>query len=167
MIAACWWAGLRPAAAQSADQVAAAFLFNFAKFIEWPPAAFAGGSAPVTIGFVGKASLAATFEENVKGKNANGREFVIKRLDGAAGAESCHIIFVADAGQAAAVLNAVKGKPVLTVGEGEAFLGAGGMIAFSRDGARLVFDVNVGALKAAELKPDPKLEKAARSVKRG
>ena len=167
LMAACWLAIAGRAVAQSADEVGAAFLFNFSKFVEWPANTFADAGAPITIGFVGKASLAETFEKNAKGKNANGRELVVKRLDAGAGAESCQIVFIGEASQVAAVLGAVKGKPVLTVGEGEAYLSAGGMIALSRDGSRLVIDVNGGILKASGLKPDPKLEKAARSVKPG
>ena len=164
---ACWLVGISRMSAQSADDVEAAFLFNFSKFVEWPSKAFADGQAPVTIGFVGKASLANVFEQNAKGKNANGRELLVKRLDAGGGAESCQIVFIGDASQVAAVLGAVKGKPVLTVGEGDAFLSAGGMIALSRDGSRLVFDINAGAIKASDLKSDPKIEKAARSVKPG
>ena len=160
------WLGIAPrVAAQSADEVAAAFLFNFAKYVAWPAQAFKSDDAPVTIGFVGKASLADTFEQNSKGKNANGRDLVDKRLTSGLGAEACNILFIGDARQAVGVLGAVKAKPILTVGEGDAFLGAGGMIALSKEGSRLVFDVNNRALKAAALKPDIKIEQAARSVK--
>ena len=41
------------------------------------------------------------------------------------------------------------------------------MIAFNREGARLVFDVNPGAITAAALAPGEKLTKAARTVKGG
>jgi len=165
LLAVCWLASASRAVAQSADDVGAAFLYNFAKFVEWPAKSFPDAAAPITIGFVGKTPMADIFEQNVRGKTAAGREFLVKRLDGLAGAETCQMVFLTDASQAAALVGATKSKSILTVGLGDAFLSAGGMIAFSKDGARLVFDVNIDLVKAIELKPDPKLEKAARSVK--
>ncbi len=163
----CLAAGHVRGLAQTQDDVTVAFLYNFARFVEWPPASFASADAPFTIGFVGRPALAEKLARAVQGKNAGGREFNIRSLDGASAATSCQMVFVGDASQASAVLAAVKGKPVLCVGEGEAFLAAGGMIAFDREGARLVFDVNRGAIAAATLSPSEKLTKAARSVKGG
>jgi YfiR/HmsC-like len=152
---------------QSEEGVKCAFLYNFAKFTEWPARAFANNSAPVTVGFIGADALADTFEKNVTGKNANGRDFVVKKLAGTAGAEQCQIVFVGDIGQAAAVLGALKGKPVLTVGDSDAFASAGGMIAFSKDGAKISFDLDLTAVNGAELKLDSKLQHVARKVKGG
>jgi YfiR/HmsC-like len=153
--------------AQTQDDVTVAFLYNFARFVEWPPSSFASGDAPFVIGFVGRPALADRFAQAVQGKNVGGRELTVRKLDDAAGATACQIVFVADAAQSSAIISAVKGKPVLCVGEGEPFLAAGGMIAFSREGARLVFDVNPGAITAATLNPGERLTKAARSVKSG
>lgn len=155
------------ALAQSEDGVKAAFLYNFAKFTEWPAAAFADASAKISIGFVGGGALADTFSQAITGKNANGREFDVKKLGGAAEAGSCHIVFVSDASQAGAVVSATKGKPVLTVGEGEGFTGAGGMIGFVKDGAKVVFELNLEPAGAAGLKVDAKLKSVAKSVKGG
>ena len=92
-----WLGGASRATVQSADGVKAAFLFNFAKFIEWLAKAFPDASAPIALGFVGSSPVTDTLEQ------------------------------------------AVKGKSVLTVGEGADFLGAGGMIAFLLDSAKVVF----------------------------
>jgi hypothetical protein len=153
--------------AQTQDDVTVAFLYNFARFVEWPPASFANGDAPFTIGFVGRPALIEKFSRAVQGKNVGGREFNVRSLDDASAATSCQMVFIGDAGQTPAVLAAIKGKPVLCVGEGDLFIAAGGMIAFGREGARLVFDVNPKAIAAASLSPGEKLTKAARSVKGG
>ncbi len=165
VLAACCCAGLTTARAQSADDVTVGFLYNFARFVQWPPTAFGDASTPFTIGFVGRSALADAFAKNVVGRNVNGREFSVKKLEGASGAEACQIVFVGDPGQASNLVGALKGKPVLVVGEGDAFLSAGGMIAFKKEGARLVFDVNLEAIKASQLTTDPKVEKAAHAIK--
>ena len=160
-------ASLGPVFAQSEAGVKTAFLYNFAKFTEWPASAFAGDSAPITVGFVGADSLADTFEKNVTGKNANGRDFAVKKLSGAAGVESCQIVFVGDASQAAAVVAATKGKPVLLVGDSGGFAAAGGMITFVVTDGKVSFDLDLGAINAGGLKLDAKLRQVARNVKGG
>lgn len=163
----CLSAGEVRGLAQSQDDVTVAFLYNFARFVEWPNGAFASGDAPFIVGFVGRPSLAEKFARAVQGKNVGGREFSIRSLEDASGGAACQMLFIGEENQTAAVLAAVKGKPVLCVGEGDGFLAAGGMIALGREGARLVFDVNPTAITAASLSPGEKLTKAARSVKSG
>lgn len=168
-----WWglllaavvASLLPARAfaQSEDGLKAAFIYNFAKFVEWPPDAFSDANAPITVGFVNADSLAALFEKNVTGKTANGRDYLVKRLRGPDGADSCAMVFVGDPSQAAAVLGTLKGKPILTVGSSDAFAAGGGMINFIKDGAKMTFDLNLSALTASNLKLDPKLRQLARN----
>lgn len=167
VVAFCLVAGQVRVLAQSQDDVTVAFLYNFARFVEWPADAAAAPNAPFTVGFVGRPALAQKFSQAVQGKNVAGRDFAIRNLDNPAGATECQIVFVGDAAQAEAVLTRAKGKPVLCIGEGDSFLAAGGMIAFSREGARLVFDVNTAAIAAARLKAGEKLTKAARSTKGG
>ncbi|HTI69696.1 MAG TPA: YfiR family protein [Candidatus Limnocylindria bacterium] len=150
--------------AQSEDTVKAAFLFNFAKLVEWPANAFQDGNAPIVVAFVGGESLADTFEQNVKGKNANGREFSIKKLTASAGAEGAQIVVIADGAQATAVTSAAKGKPVLTVASAD---GVEGAIRFVKDGPKMGFDLDLDVAKASALKIDPKLQKVAKSVKGG
>jgi YfiR/HmsC-like len=155
------------AIAQSEDGIKAAFLYNFAKFTEWPSQAFASANAPLTVGFVGADNMADMFEQNVTGKNANGRDFAVKKLDGAGEAQTCQIVFVGDASQAVNIIKATKGKPVLTVGSSDSFAAAGGMINFIKDGSKITFDLDLGAAGVAGLNVDPKLRQFARDVKGG
>jgi len=152
--------GAATARAQSEEGVKAAFLYNFAKFTEWPAASFSDASAHIVVAFIGSDSLADTFEKNVSGKNVNGREFTVKKLSSAAGAEMCHIVFVAKRELPAEL----KSKPVLTIGDGDAFASGGGCISFVMDGPKVAFVLNLKAVKGASLKTDPKLEKVAKSV---
>lgn len=156
-------AGLR-VMAQSEEGVKAAFIYNFAKFTVWPASAFADASTKLAVGFVGASSLADTFEKNVAGKDANGRQFAIKKLDAGAGAEACHIVVIGDDAKAASVVDALKGKPILTVGEGEGF---GGVVGFVKEGAKVLFNLNLEPAKASGLTLDSKLQKVAKSVKGG
>lgn len=157
----------RPADAQSPEVMKAAFIFNFAKLTEWPASAFADDKARIVVGFVGASAMADTFEKAITGKNANGREFEVKRLDSPAGAEACHIVFVGDAAKSAAVIGQVKGKPVLTVSDADAFAGAGGMIGFLADGGKIAFELNLASAGEVSLKLHDKLKQLAKTVKGG
>lgn len=163
----CFMATAIPALAQTEEGIKAAFIYNFAKFTVWPDTAFAGSAAPITVGFVGADSLADTFEKNVVGKNANGRDFAVKRFASAAGTENCQLVFVADAAQIASVLGATKGKAILTLGDSDSFGAAGGMVRFVKDGAKVSFDLDLTAINAAQLQLNAKLQSIAHSVKGG
>jgi hypothetical protein len=127
----------------------------------------ADASAPITVGFIGADALADLFEANVTGKNANGHDLAVKRLTSPAGAETCQIVFVGDASQAAAVIAALKGKPVLTVGYSDGFANAGGMVNFIKNGAKMSFDLDLTEITAAGMALDAKLRGLARNVKGG
>jgi hypothetical protein len=136
---------------QTQDDLTVAYLYNFGRAVEWPPAAFADGDAHFTIGIVGRPKLALAFAEEARGKTVDGREVRVLAPSDPSEVANCQILFIADSAQDAPMLAAAKGKPELSVGEGADFLKAGGMIAFSRRGTRLVFDANPEAIAAASL----------------
>ena len=149
------------ARAQSQEEARAIFLYNFARFVEWPEAAFAEPSTPVTIAVIGDNAVARALERYVKGKDANGREIVVRALDSAAGCASSHITFVGHKHHAADVFAEVGKKPVLTVGEEEDFITSGGVIRlFSREN-KVFCAINTSAATAAGLKLGEKLLKAS------
>src|SRR6185295_556777 len=57
----------------SDTQVKAAFLYNFAKFVEWPADAFPDSGSPIVIGVVGNDPFGGTLDQTTSGKTANGR----------------------------------------------------------------------------------------------
>lgn len=149
------------AAAQTQEEARAIFLYNFAKFVEWPESAFAAPTTPVTIAIVGDRGVAEALERYVKGRNANGRDIVVRDLDSPEGCEGSHIVFVGAERHAAAVIELVRGKPILTVGQEEAFLKAGGTIRLFARGPKVLCAINLKAADAAGLKLGDKLVKAS------
>ena len=71
-------------AAPTEYQVKAVFLFNFSRFVEWPPAAFASPDAPFVVGVFGHDPFGADLDEVVKGRSVNGRPLIVRRLQTAA-----------------------------------------------------------------------------------
>jgi hypothetical protein len=62
------------------------------------------------------------------------------------------------------ILEGLKGKSVLTIGESEDFLEAGGMVELSFENDRLQLEVNLVAARNANLKVDARLLAMAKRV---
>lgn len=147
-------------------EVKAAFLFNFTRFVEWPPRVFAGPSAPVVLGVLAEGPIAEVLPEIVRGQVVQGRSVEVRRLQGVEETETCHVVFV-EAGHEAridAVLRAVRGRPILTVSDADDFARRGGMIGYVTVGKSVRFDVNQRAAVAADLRISSKLLALARNT---
>jgi hypothetical protein len=140
-------------------QIKAAFLFNFAKFVEWPEEAFSEPNTPIVIGVLGKNPFGDDLERTVRGKTINGRSLTIKEFRSPTEARDCHILFISTSEKTRLpeVFESLQGASVLTVGETERFTEAGGMINFVLEGSKIRFQVNDAAAKSAGLKISSKL----------
>jgi hypothetical protein len=158
-------------AAHAADLVAevkAAFLYNFAKFVEWPPEAFPAPSAPLTFCVYGEgpagAGLEASLEALIRGETLNGRLLVVRHLRSLQQARECQVLFLGENGRAAEALAALGGASVLTVGEGEDFLEDGGTIRLFLQQNKIRFDINLEAAEKSSLKISSKLLRLAQAI---
>ena len=159
-------------------QLKAVFLYNFAKFVEWPSESFADARAPIILGILGKDPFGTTIDQIIKSKTVKDRKLTIKRFEkikdlrasfagkrekGAA----CHILFISSSEEEylAKILEILKASSVLTVGEMEKFTQRGGMIIFTVKENKIRFEINLDAAKRAELKISSKLLKLAKIVR--
>jgi hypothetical protein len=145
-------------------QVKAAFLYNFAKFVDWPPDAFAQPSAPLHLCVFGEDPFGGELERIVHQKTVAGHPLRVlqpKRVDQA---KHCHILFVGsgDSREIRSLLEALKGSSTLTVGENSEFTRLGGVINFLLDSGRVRFEINPDAAHEARLKISAKLLSLAR-----
>jgi len=160
------WSGPAPAQVAKEYQIKAAYLYNFAKFVEWPARRFANDQSPLIIGFLGKDPVGAELETIARDHKINGRRIVIKQVETAAEAGGVHLLFFADGAgrRVAETLAALKGAAVLTVGESDAFIATGGMINFVHEADKVRFEINAEAAGSAGLKISAQLLKLARPV---
>ena len=147
-------------------QVKAAFLYNFAKFVEWPADAFADSSAALIIGVVGDDPFGAALDKTVLGKTVRGRRLEIARYAGIRDIQHCHILFVAasEERQLAAILHKVGSSHVLTVGETRDFAASGGIVNFVVTNYRVGFQINVAAAQRARLRISSRLLRLAEII---
>ena len=148
--------------------VKAAFLYNFAKFVEWPADAFAGPASPIVL-FVYGADPFGDALKSLKGKTANGRPVVVRYAANLGELERCHLLFVSASSMALLpkILQATKGWNVLTVGDVDGFARDGGTINLVNEEQRVVMEINMEAAQRSRLKISSKLLALAKIVTPG
>jgi hypothetical protein len=140
-------------------RVKAAFVFNFAKFIEWPPESFSDDTSQLVIGILGENPFGTDLDQTIQNKTINNHPLAIKQMRSLKEVTNCHILFISSSETARLpeILRTVRDKSILTVGESEGFIQAGGMINFTWEGKKIRFQINADAAKQAKLKISSKL----------
>jgi len=147
-------------------EIKAAFLYNFAKFVEWPPSSFADASAPLRICVLGQDPFGEELRNITKDKTVNGRKLKVYPVLDLQVARTCHILFIAssETAQLKQILAGLRGSDALTVGDTKGFVQQGGMINFVLDKDRVQFEVNRKAAEQAGLQISSKLLSVAKLV---
>jgi len=159
---------VRGTAAVSETDVKAAFLYNCAKFVEWPKDTFASETAPIQIAVIGDDEFASKLKSLLSDKKAQGRSFEVKKISNPQDVKSFQIVFISssETRRLPQILDAAKKSSVLTIGETEQFVDLGGMINLFFEDAQLRFEVNADAAEKARLVISSKLLRLAKRVKR-
>jgi hypothetical protein len=145
-------------------QVKAAFLYNFTQFVEWPPDAFPGPTAPMTLCVAGVNPFGALLDQLVAGEVHDGRRFAVRRVTPAGDFTGCHVLFVprTERARTAAILARARGPATLTVGEFPEFLAAGGIVNFFLEENKVRFEIQQAAAERAGLRISSRLLRLAR-----
>lgn len=154
----------------SEHQVKAAFLFNFARFVDWPANAFADPGAPYQLCVLGQDPFGPDLEATIGKKTVNGRGFrIVRATDVRDLAGPCHIVFVAEseADRPKETLKRLSAEGVLTVSEIEGFAELGGVINFIVVDDKVRLEINLDAAERARLQVSSQLLKLARVVHGG
>mgnify|MGYP000848336805 FL=1 len=152
-------------AAVSEAQAKAGFVLNFARYVEWPERVFAARDAPILLCVLARDDVATALTA-LDGRQVQGRPIAVRRLANADEARPCQVLFIAEseARRLAPTLRSLAGQPLLTVGDADGFIDAGGGIGIVRGDGRLQFEVNRAALDQAQLKASSNLLKLARNL---
>ena len=147
--------------------IKAAYLYNFALFVEWPAEAFMTKDAPIVIGIIGTDRFDQALEHTIQDKRINGRALVVRRFQPGQDPRQAHILFVTSSESARndELIARLATHPVLLVGETPDFARRGGTITFTIEEERVQFEVNVEATRRARLNVSAKLLKVARIVR--
>ncbi len=154
------------AAAPSEYDVKAVFLFNFSQFVSWPAAAFGASDAPMVIGVLGSDPFGRQLDAVVKGEHAGDHPLEVRRYNDVSQITDCHILFIdrSEAAQLGAIVQALRGRSILTVSDIENAALAGVMIDLVMQNDRIRLRINVRAARAGGLTISSKLLRPAEIV---
>ena len=141
-------------AASKEYQIKAAFLFNFAQFIEWPATAFTNTDMPFRIGILGDDPFGTSLEDTVQGETIHNHKIIVQRSREIGDLKNCQLIFIdkSEKNRVADVLSELDSKPTVTVSEIDGFARNGGVINFYLEEKKVRFEINPVAAQNDGLK---------------
>ncbi|HEX2250524.1 MAG TPA: YfiR family protein [Gemmatimonadales bacterium] len=147
-------------------QVKAAYLLNFTRYVDWPSEVFDAPAAPMTICVLGQDPFGPVLDATVKGKVSHGRSLTVRRIQSSREASGCHVVFVSRETWRShrELLESLRSKGLLTVGETDEFAQKGGVIGFIIQEETVRFVVNTDARDRAGLRISSRMLSLAAAV---
>ncbi|MCQ4313236.1 YfiR family protein [Pseudomonas stutzeri] len=159
-LAVLMWASLNGLAFAAADEydIKAAFLLNFADYVEWPAGSGPRPDAPVRICLVGVDPFGARIDRLLAARSTAKRALILHRIDLPTAAQGCHIAFVnpPQPSMAKGYLQRLPAGAILTVGEGAAFADDG-MIALHMVQGRVRLIINLAQARREQIQLSSRL----------
>lgn len=158
---------LRGSAQKTSDaQVEAAYIYNFAKFIEWPAQKFSSANAPIRFCVLNDFAFQPFLERTVSGKSISGHPLEVVLIRDASEGVQCHVLYInsAQERQVRRAFELLRNSSVLTVGETDAFVEEGGVINFFLQDDQVQFRINHKAAKQSSLYLSSRLLSVAKKV---
>jgi len=146
-----------------ADELKAAYLFNFAKLVEWPASSLAD---TLTICFVGASGVHDAFKRAAGDKQVGTRRIVVRPMAGSEPRTGCDVLYL-DAALPGLQLPESVNPGTLTVSDGAGFAAHGGMIELFAEGNRLRFNINLPSAQRAGLRISSNLLQLAAHIEKG
>jgi hypothetical protein len=159
VLVVCLWC---PVHAQESNQssldvpeyaLKAAFIYNFAKFVTWPDSVFEDDDSPFVIGMVGANPFGRVIEDMLRERSVRGRPFSLRNIVEVEDARACQILFFAESESRRLEqwLRAVRGYPVLTVGDTKSFAERGCIVNLKTTEGKVRFEVNIDEVPVSGL----------------
>ena len=165
-IAVCAFTSFASAQTATAATLKAAFLYNFAKFSEWPADVLAAGQR-LEMCVVGDAAVADALGQTIKGRAMEGHELTVTVLKVGESPSACHLLYVSasEMKRSAAVLLGARGASMFTVSDADGFAESGGVAQLIVENDRMRFAINIASAQRVRLNISSKLLSLAKIVK--
>lgn len=147
-------------------QIKAVYLYNFSKFVQWPPREENKDSFVICV--LGHDPFGAALDDVLVGEKIEQKTMVARRITDVQEAAKCQILFIAtsEAARAKQILSSLGKNSILTVSDIANFSLIGGMIQFVIQDSKVRFEVNLSAADKAGLTFSSQLLKVASAVKK-
>ncbi len=161
LIAILFSVNLRAVELQEYD-LKAAFLYNYALYVEWPKAS-ASSTDHFQICLLGADPFDGNLEKVLGPKNVVGKPILIRKLSSAKEAPSCHMLYISTSEKRNLneIFSVTNSHSILTISDIPEFTKKGGMINFVLNENKVRFFINNTAATEAGLKISSQLLKLA------
>jgi uncharacterized protein DUF4154 len=142
------------------QEIKAGLLYNFLKYVEWPPIDATHATAPVTVCVFGDDPFNGYLQPMI-GRTVNRRKIAVRSIRDFPEAAACDLLFIntAEKDRWPQLQKFLTGKTILTVGDFNRFADTGGMIEFGRKDDHINVSLNIDAVTAARLRVEDRLLK--------
>jgi hypothetical protein len=157
-----------PAPAQSVGNreyaIKAGFIYNFCKFVDWPPQAMTGST--LVVGVLGRNPFGAALN-TLNGKSVKGKTVTVRQFTEVPEQGECHVLFISasEHGRMRQILDALRNTSILTIGETSGFARSGGIINFFEQDGKVRFEINPAAAERARMSLSSDLLRVAKVVR--
>jgi hypothetical protein len=147
-------------------QVKAGFVYNFAKFTEWPSSAFATPQSPIHLCISRSKNNHYNAFTPLDGRVVQGHPLQVKMIMQLEEIKSCHVFYLSDVDEkyVSDALRLTGSLPILTIGDADNFIDMGGVIGLIAVNSGIQFEINLEATKRANLVLSAQLLKLAKNV---
>jgi YfiR/HmsC-like len=145
-------------------QVKAAFLCNFANFIEWPSTAYKSADDTFTICVLGRNPFGHTLENIARGKAVAGHSLAVRQIGDVREANGCQILFISSSERLRlrSILGSLKNSSVMPVGDTDNFVVEGGVVGLRLQDGKVRIEIDANAAKERNLRVNPHLLELAK-----
>jgi uncharacterized protein YdbL (DUF1318 family) len=147
-------------------QLKGGFIYNIAKFVEWPAGALASPGDPLVGCILGESPIGAALEQATRDREINGRKLAIRPIPDAQQTSGCSFLFVSLSAQKAwrAALSKARLNGILTIGEGDVLDGV--IVNLKRDGDKIRIQIDLDAARRGQIQISSRLLSLSEIVKR-
>lgn len=143
-------------------EVKAAFIYNFAKFVEWPADT---SDDNMTLCILGQDPFGSALD-NINGKTVCGKTLMVKHINSVQNLDNADMLFISSSekehlGQ---LIEVVGDLSILTIADTEGYAEQGVIINFYLERKKVRFEINVEAAERSGLKLSSKLLNLAKIV---
>lgn len=154
------------ASGESEGPIKAAFLFNFARYVEWPPVAFENETAEIRLCVMGESAFDQVVTATVSGRRVGSRPVAVEKVESLDVASGCHLLYLDETVEVPApvVADRLGELAIFTISDQLGFAAEGGIANFILVDQKIRFEINPSAARRAGLRISSSLLRLAKRV---